>query len=72
MAHNPTLLWGVWSPFQNYQERFANRVRSLRGAAGLSIEKASEEGGLSTNFWGSVERMVQEPASTAFLDLPRG
>ena len=45
----------------DYRERFANRLRSLREAAGLSIDKASEQGGLSTNFWGSVERMEKEP-----------
>lgn len=56
----------------DYQERFANRVRSLRETAGLSIEKASEQGGLSPNFWGSVERMVQEPCLNSIFGLARG
>jgi len=56
----------------DYQERFANRVRSLRETAGISIEKASEQGGLSTNFWGSVERMVQEPCLNSIFGFAKG
>lgn len=56
----------------DYQERFANRLRSLRETAGLSIEKASEQGGLSTNFWGGVERMVQEPCLNSIFGFAEG
>lgn len=56
----------------NYRERFANRLRSLREAAGLSIEKASEQGGLSTNFWGGVERVVQEPCLDSIFGFAKG
>lgn len=56
----------------DYRERFANRLRSLRETAGLSIEKASEQGGLSPNFWGGVERMVQEPCLDSISGFARG
>ena len=63
--------WDVASPL-DYRERFANRLRSLREAAGLSIEKASEQGGLSTNFWGSVERMEKEPCLDSISGFAKG
>lgn len=56
----------------DYRERFANRVRSLREAANLSIEKASEQGGLSPTFWGSVERMAQEPCLNTIFCFAQG
>ena len=56
----------------DYRERFANRLRSLREAAGLSIEKASEQGGLSTNFWGGVERVAQEPCLDSIFGFAKG
>ncbi len=56
----------------DYREQFANRLRSLREAAGLSIEKASEQGGLSTNFWGGVERMAQEPCLDSIVGFSKG
>jgi transcriptional regulator with XRE-family HTH domain len=56
----------------DYRERFANRLRSLRESAGLSIEKASEQGGLSPNFWGSVERTVQEPCLNSIFGFAQG
>jgi len=60
------------APLPDYRERFANRLRFLREAAELSIEKASEQGGLSTNFWGSVERMVQEPCLNSIFGFAKG
>jgi transcriptional regulator with XRE-family HTH domain len=63
--------WGVAS-LTDYRERFANRLRSLREAAGLSIEKASELGGLSTNFWGGVERVAQEPCLDSIIGFAKG
>ena len=56
----------------DYRERFANRVRFLREAARLSIEKASEQGGLSPTFWGSVERMAQEPCLNTIFGFAKG
>jgi transcriptional regulator with XRE-family HTH domain len=56
----------------DYREQFANRLRSLRDAAGFSIEKASEQGGLSANFWGSVERMAQEPCLNSIFGFAMG
>jgi transcriptional regulator with XRE-family HTH domain len=56
----------------DYRERFASRLRHLRDAAELSLEKASEQGGLSTNFWGSVERMVQEPCLNSIFGFAKG
>jgi transcriptional regulator with XRE-family HTH domain len=56
----------------DYREAFANRLRSLRTAAGLSLEEASERGGLSTNFWGSVERNEKEPCLDTICSLAKG
>ncbi len=56
----------------NLQEAFANRVRSLRLAADLSIERASELGGLSPGFWGDVERNIKEPCLESLYGFARG
>jgi transcriptional regulator with XRE-family HTH domain len=56
----------------DYRESFANRLRSLRIAAGLSLEKASEQGGLSTNFWGSLERNEKEACLNTIFSLAKG
>jgi transcriptional regulator with XRE-family HTH domain len=56
----------------DYRERFANRVRSLREAAHLSIEAASEEGGVSPTFWGNVERAEQEPCLNIIFGFAKG
>ena len=69
--YSPPIVGDVVSP-QDYRERFASRLRSLREAAGLSIEKASEQGGLSTNFWGSVERMEKEPCLDSISGFATG
>jgi transcriptional regulator with XRE-family HTH domain len=61
----------VTDPSEN-RERFAIRLRSLRETAGLSIERASEQGGLSPTFWGSVERMVQEPCLDTIFGFAKG
>jgi transcriptional regulator with XRE-family HTH domain len=45
----------------NHQQKFADRLRSLRLAADLTIEQASERAGLSPGFWGEVERNMKEP-----------
>ena len=56
----------------DYRESFANRLRNLRIAAGLSLEEASGRGGLSTNFWGSVERNEKEPCLNTIFSLAKG
>ena len=56
----------------DYRESFANRLRNLRIAAGLSLEEASGQGGLSTNFWGSVERNEKEPCLNTIFSLAKG
>jgi transcriptional regulator with XRE-family HTH domain len=56
----------------DYREAFANRLRSLRTTAGLSLEKASEQGGLSSNFWGSLERNEKEPCLNIIFGLAKG
>ncbi len=70
-AQSHPIVGGVAS-LTDHRERFANRLRSLREAAGLSIEKASEQGGLSANFWGGVERMAQEPCLDSILGFAQG
>ena len=65
------IVWDV-AFLTDYRERFANRLRSLREAAGLSIDKASEQGGVSTNFWGSVERMEKEPCLDIISGFAKG
>jgi len=56
----------------DHREAFANRLRSLRSTAGLSIEEASGRGGLSPNFWGSVERNEKEPCLDIICSLAKG
>jgi transcriptional regulator with XRE-family HTH domain len=46
---------------ENHQQKFADRLRTLRLAADLTIEQASELAGLSPGFWGEVERNIKEP-----------
>ncbi len=56
----------------DHREAFANRLRSLRSTAGLSLEEASGRGGLSPNFWGSVERNEKEPCLDTICSLAKG
>lgn len=56
----------------DYRVKFGNRVRSLREAANLSIERASEQGGVSPTFWGSVERADQEPCLNIIFGFAKG
>ena len=56
----------------DYRESFANRLRTLRIAAGLSLEEASGRGGLSTNFWGNLERNEQEACLNTIFSLAKG
>ena len=40
---------------------FAKRLRRLRKATKLSLDKAGERGGLSGKYWGEVERGEKSP-----------
>jgi transcriptional regulator with XRE-family HTH domain len=50
---------------------FAKRVRRLRKAAKLSREEAAERGGISTNFWGEIERGGSEPGLKSILGIAK-
>jgi transcriptional regulator with XRE-family HTH domain len=60
----------------NQRKLFAKRLRRLRKAANLSLDKAGEKGGLSGKYWGEVERSEKSPTlEMAFnmadaLDVP--
>lgn len=56
----------------DYREKFGNRLRALRETAGLSIDRASEKGGISPTFWGSVERAEQEPCLNTICGFAKG
>jgi transcriptional regulator with XRE-family HTH domain len=56
----------------SHQEAFANRLRSLRVAADLSIERASELGDISPGFWGEVERNIKEPCLESLYGFAQG
>jgi transcriptional regulator with XRE-family HTH domain len=44
----------------------------LRETAGLSIQQACDQGQLSANFWGKVERAEQEPCLLSICGLAKG
>ena len=52
--------------------KFADRLRRLREAAGLTIEQASERGELSPGFWGEVERYKKEPGLDSIVSMAKG
>jgi len=45
----------------NHGKLFARRLRRLRKAAKLSLDRAGEKGGLSGKYWGEVERSEKSP-----------
>lgn len=51
---------------------FRKRVRRLRKAAKLSLEKAAERGGLDYNYWGEVERGKSEPGLEYIFRIAKG
>lgn len=57
---------------KNYREMFAERLRNLRIAGDITIEKASDQGELSANFWGAVERNEQEPCLDSIYGFAKG
>jgi len=51
---------------------FRKRVRRLRKAAKLSLEKAAERGGVDYNYWGEVERGKSEPGLEYVFRIAKG
>ena len=51
---------------------FANEIRSLRIALGLSQEKLADRAGLHRNYVGMIERLERNPTLTAIEGLARG
>ena len=55
-----------------HRHLFAQRVRRLRKAAKLSLEKAAERGSITGNFWGDVERSKKVPSLDTIIAMARG
>lgn len=55
-----------------YRDLFARRVRKLRKAAKLSLEKAAERGNITGNFWGDVERSNKVPSLDTIVAMAKG
>lgn len=51
---------------------FGDRVRRLRKAAKLSRHIAAERGGISSNYWGEVERAEKVPSLETILSIAQG
>ena len=51
---------------------FAQRVRRLRKAAKLSLEKAAERGEITPNYWGEVERSKKVPSLDTIVAMAKG
>ncbi len=55
-----------------HRELFAQRVRKLRKASKLSLEKAAERGSITGNFWGDVERAKKVPSLDTIVAMAKG
>ena len=55
-----------------HRELFAQRVRKLRRAAKLSLERAAERGSITGNFWGDVERSKKVPSLDTIVAMAKG
>jgi len=55
-----------------HQALFAKRVRKLRKAAKLSLEKAAERADITGNFWGDVERCKKVPSLDTIVVMAKG
>ncbi len=74
MAARTTMLFPlgcVWETHVNQRTLFAKRVRRLRKAANLSLDKAGEKGGLSGKYWGEVKRSEKSPTLDKLLAMAR-
>jgi transcriptional regulator with XRE-family HTH domain len=55
-----------------HRDLFAQRVRRLRKASKLSLEKAAERGNITGNFWGDVERSKKVPSLDTIVAMAKG
>lgn len=55
-----------------HRDLFAQRVRRLRKATKLSLEKAAERGNITGNFWGDVERSKKVPSLDTIVAMAKG
>jgi len=55
-----------------HRKQFARRVRKLRKARKLSLEKAAERGEITPNYWGDVERTNKVPSLDTIVAMARG
>jgi transcriptional regulator with XRE-family HTH domain len=63
----------VWSgPCVKHRSQFAKRIRKLRKNAKLSLERASERGDITPNFWGDVERGKKVPSLDTIVAMAKG
>lgn len=51
---------------------FATRVRRLRKAAKLSVDRAAERAGISASFWGEVELQKKVPSLQIVVAMAKG
>src|SRR5260370_17385906 len=64
----PSLL--LFADMDNTKALFGKRVRRLRKAENLSLEKAAERARLSGNYWGEVERGRKAPSLDTIASMP--
>lgn len=55
-----------------HRNLFAHRVRKLRKAAKLSLERAAELGEITGNYWGDVERSKKVPSLDTIIAMSKG
>ena len=55
----------------NQRRLLAQRLRRLRKAARLRLDKAGEKGGLSGKYWGEVERSEKSPTLEKVGEMAR-
>ncbi len=65
----PSLL--LFADMDNTKALFGKRVRRLRKAENLSLEKAAERARLSGNYWGEVERGRKVPSLDTITSMAR-
>jgi len=56
----------------DYMRLFATRIRRLRKAAKLSVDKAAEKAGISGSFWGEVELQKKVPSLQIVVAMAKG
>lgn len=48
--------------FRDYLRDIGSKIRALRDDRGLNTEEAAERAGMSSGYWGLVERAVKQPS----------